>query len=256
MLIREIVINALSLLGIAKKGVAPADQMEKAERVLKTALKTYSGDDVITAFQKLNVFELEKGETVIGDFVPKRGCRIHDRLDNVSDLVDGRDYAYVDGNWYAVHNVTSTSKAWVPSGPEVCCDTVPDVIVRDMERIVAVKILNEGKWYSLRKTNLAQLEPDDRYAYVANPDGERRERLYTAARGTCRIVYNTSMGLLTMNSNVDLPEPYIELLEASVCVGCARTAEQLARYSAQLAKVEENVTVSNTSERMPYREVD
>lgn len=256
MIVREIIFNALSRLGIARHGVAPADQMEKAERILKTSLRTYSGDDIITAFQRVISLELQKAETTIGNFIAKRGKRIHTGKERpaVADMEPGKDFAYIDGEWWRVEQVDPTAKTWLRTVGTECCDYVPDVIVEDMERIVAIKVKTDCGWKDLHRTNLAQLDPDDSTSYVANPDGERRERIYTAARGACRVVYNTSMGGLSINSNVDLPEPYIALIELSICVGCARTAEQLAKYSSELEKAENNIITSNTIERCPQRD--
>lgn len=281
MRVKELLLAALSRANHIEDGTpADARELSKARRFFNSALATYSDSNLITAFQRV-VSVVGRTEQVIGAYNMKRGKVMHTantqaELPDPTRLTVGKDYGYISSTkQYARVALTGTNaKVWSIEEASTergallslgCCDYVPDVVVPEIERIVAAMfrpIGETGKFEKLDFVPLASfyIDGSDRI-YCAVPDGDNKARLFLPeAMVGCdiRVVYNTSMKF-EGDDYIELPEVYRELLTLAVTVALlSEDADsdptQLNNYSKMLEKLEHQIGGNNVSTRRLVRD--
>lgn len=284
MRVKELLLQALSRANHIEDGTpAEARELTKARRHFESAMSRYSSSNLITAFQRVcDIGSAEK--QVVGKYDLKRGRIMHsvktqEELPPVSRIIVGRDYAFIedtkkyaeaaqDGSsgdkFWRVYNIENQHDALVQLG---CCDFVPDVVVTDMERVMACMCRRKGEDGAFERMQFVPLV--NYYAdggssiYCSYPVGENKSEILLPKgmdEYDFRIVYYTKMEFRD-DDYIDLPQAYKELLTLAVTVGLLSEdadsdPKQLANYSAQLTSMEDLVGANNVTTRRLTREPD
>ncbi|MBO7413954.1 MAG: hypothetical protein J6U20_09905 [Fibrobacter sp.] len=282
MRVKELLLRALSRANHIEDGT-PADSRElsKARSHLESALSKYSSSNLITAFQRMTDVPYAERQTV-GKYNLKRGKVMHEAetvegLPDASRLTNGNDFGHTrsDDRYYVV-DVMGGRNVWYNPGGETpsanlelthCCDYVPDVIVPDIERIMACMYRLKGEQTAFAKMNFVPLvnfyADPSKDIFSASPVGENKvELLLPSGMDNCefRIVYYAEMHLAD-DDYIELPDAYKELLTLAVTVGLLSEdadsdPKQLANYSAQLTSMEDLIGATNVTTRRLTREPD
>jgi hypothetical protein len=281
MRVKELLLRALSRANHIEDGT-PADSRElsKARSHLESALSKYSSSNLITAFQRMTDVPYAERQT-IGKYNLKRGKVMHEAetvegLPDATKMVPGKDFGHttVDNKYYSV--VTMQQNVWYHQSaptPERelanldITDYIPDVIVPDIERIMACMYRLKGEQTAFAKMNFVPLvtsyADQTKDILSASPVGENKfELLLPSGMDNCefRIVYYAEMHLAD-DDYIELPDAYKELLTLAVTVGLLSEdadsdPKQLANYSAQLTSMEDLIGATNVTTRRLTREPD
>jgi len=278
MIVKDLLLNALANAGHIHEGdTAEADDLSLALRKFNFELRRLSNRNLITAYQK--VFDIDEVdlEQTIGKVPMKRGKRLVSVLESVesekpstSGYVRNRDYIYIkdikeEGSIVYSHwqTVSVNGAQWVDvSSSDTPCESVPDIIVNDMERVVTTMFRNSyGQWEKLRFVPLSQFySENDDYIYCTAQDGENRIRLFVTNEIKCkpiRCVYNTAMDFGKFDV-LDLPDAHLNLMEIAVTVALLTgdadsDPKRLENYSSQLNSIIGDITSNTSSERRIVR---
>ena len=280
MRVKDLLLEALSRANHIEDG-SPADSRElaKARKHFNSSLSTYSDSNLITAFQKVVTIS-GKEEQVLGKYNLKRGKNMYE-VDDWSELPDaarctpGNDFGHLKGTTtYAYLMYTGpdtwswTFQTYVSDNQALhtfnCCNYIPDVIVEDIERIVAALEKRkevDGPFAELNFTPLSTFYSNNAWdIYCAVPNGDNKVKLYLPKElvgREVRIVYNTSMKFKD-NDYLELPEVYRELLTLSTTVGLLMEdadsdPTQLNNFNAMLVKLENQIAANNANTRRIVR---
>lgn len=283
MRVKDLLLEALSRANHIEDG-SPADSRElaKARKHFNSSLSTYSDSNLITAFQKV-VTITGKEEQVLGKYNLKRGKNMYE-VDDWSELPDaarctlGNDFGHLKGTTTYAYLMYTGPDTWswtfqtYASDQQAlltldCCDYVPDVIVEDIERIVAALEKRkdvDGPFAELNFTPLSTFYSNDAWdIYCAVPNGDNKVKLYLPKElvgREVRIVYNTSMKFKD-NDYLELPEVYRELLTLSTTVGLLMEdadsdPTQLNNFNAMLVKLENQIAANNANTRRIVRKTE
>lgn len=282
MRVKELLLKALSRANHIEDGTsAEARELTKARGHLESALSTYSSSNLITAFQRMSDIGYAERQT-IGKYNLKRGKVMHEAetnegLPDASRLTNGKDFGHTrsDDRYYVVA-VMGGQNVWYNPGGETpaenlelthCCDFVPDVIIPDIERVMACMFRHKESNGSFSKMNFVPLvdfyADNSKNIYNASPVGENKVELLLPSgmdEYDFRIVYYAEMHLRD-DDYIELPDAYKELLTLSVTVGLLSEdadsdPKQLVNYSAQLKAMEDLIGANNVSTRRLTREPD
>lgn len=249
--VREILLTALKRVNVANGENANAEMMDKALGYFRSAVRKYGADQLITAYQNVAVVDARTKAFTVGGCVLLKGKILHrGEMPPPEYLVQGRDYLFNDGKFYAWDG-----SEFVECQPSECCAIAPDFTVFDFGEIVSMSRLEDGRQVKLDFVPLSQfvpIEADDVYT-VSNATGCSKS-VRVKKPGVFTVVYNENR-VFAYADMVDLPPEQEELVVASVCAGCARTAEQRAKWEGEVAKLETACTKAGLRERLPMREV-
>lgn len=283
MRVKDLLLRALSRANHIEDGTpADARELSKARAHLESALSKYSSSNLITAFQKMADVKYAERQT-IGKYNLKRGKVMHEAgsvedLPNPARLTNGRDFGHVssDDSYYAVAIRDGSIKFWMrlqgdtpeeQLGGSGAVDYCPDMILPDIERVMACMYRLKGEQTAFAKMNFVPLvnfyADPSKEIYSASPVGENKvELLLPSGMDYCefRIVYYAEMHLAD-DDYIELPDAYKELLTLSVAVGLLSEdadsdPKQLANYSAQLTSMEDLIGATNVTTRRLTREPD
>lgn len=283
MRVKDLLLEALSRANHIEDG-SPADSRElaKARKHFNSSLSTYSDSNLITAFQKV-VTITGKEEQVLGKYNLKRGKRMYD-VNDWSELPDAarctpeNDFGHLNGTTTYAYLMNTGPDTWAwtfqtyASDKQAlltlgCCDYIPDVIVEDIERIVAALEKRkdvDGPFSELNFTPLSTFYSNDAWdIYCAVPNGDNKVKLYLPKElvgREVRIVYNTSMKFKD-NDYLELPEVYRELLTLSTTVGLLMEdadsdPTQLNNFNTMLVKLENQIAANNANTRRIVRKTE
>ena len=282
MRVKELLLHALSRANHIEDGTpADARELSKARSHLESALSKYSSSNLITAFQRMTDVPYAERQT-IGKYNLKRGKVMHEAqtfesLPDLTKLTNGKDFGHTvsDNHYYSVA-VVNGQKEWLQmtgDTPEEelmntgAVDYVPDIIVPDIERIMACMYRPKGEQTAFAKMNFVPLvnfyADPSKDIFSASPVGENKvELLLPSGMDNCefRIVYYAEMHLAD-DDYIELPDAYKELLTLAVTVGLLSEdadsdPKQLANYSAQLTSMEDLIGANNVTTRRLVREPD
>lgn len=291
MRVKDLLLEALSRANHIEDG-SPADAKElaKARKHFNSSLSTYSDSNLITAFQKV-ITITGKEEQVLGKYNLKKGCVMHTSYNGIEGLPDperltiGKDfgeYYFTNGEGkyvrnFAILGTQAGHNHWfaypVAASLEEklrgmdCCDYVPDVLVEDIERIVAALEKRkevDGPFAELNFTPLTTFYSNDAWdIYCAVSTGDNKVRLYLPKElvgREVRIVYNTSMKFKD-NDYLELPKVYWELLTLSTTVGLLMEdadsdPTQLNNFNTMLVKLENQIAANNANTRRIVRKTE
>ena len=279
MRVKELLLRALSRANHIEDGT-PADSRElsKARAHLESALSKYSSSNLITAFQRMTDIRYAERQ-VIGKYNLKRGKVMHESsssegLPDAEKMIPGKDFGHVtsDNTYWTVRSMQTN--VWYHQSaptPEAeleltgAADYVPDIIVPDIERIMACMFRLKGEQAAYSKMNFVPLvnfyADPSKDIFSASPVGENKiELLLPSGMDNCdfRIVYYAEM-LLADDDYIELPDAYKELLTLAVTVGLLSEdadsdPKQLSNYSAQLTSMEDLIGATNVTTRRLTRD--
>ena len=291
MRVKDLLLEALSRANHIEDG-SPADARElaKARKHFNSSLSTYSDSNLITAFQKV-ITITGKEEQVLGKYHLKKGYVMHTSYEGIEGLPDPErlnpekdigEYYFTNASGNYVRNFATIvsyigHNRWFPY-PSTdslveklrrmdCCDYVPDVLVEDIERIVAVLEKRkdvDGPFAELNFTPLSTFYSNDAWdIYCAAPVGDNKVKLYLPKElvgREVRIVYNTSMKFKD-NDYLELPEVYRELLTLSTTIGLLMEdadsdPTQLNNFNTMLVKLENQIAANNANTRRIVRKTE
>lgn len=280
MIVKDLLLKALSRANHIEDGTpADARELNKARSHFNAALSTYSDSNLITAFQR--VLEMHgREECTIGKYNMKRGKYMHvaatiSELPDASRLTVGKDFGHtLDDGAYLSITVQQRVKSWTntpaPTPREQladlhCTDYMPDIIVPDMERIVAVmakRKSDEGPYFDLEFNALSSFYSTDSWKiYCTVPIGDNKVKLLLPkaidSNYELKVVYNASMKFKDTDY-LELPEVYKELLTLATTVGLlSEDADadpaQLANFRTMLTALEGQVAMNNATNRRIMR---
>lgn len=291
MRVKDLFLEALSRANHIEDGTpADARELAKARKHFNSSLSTYSDSNLITAFQKVITITGQE-EQVLGKYNLKKGCVMHTSYEGLEGLPDPErlnpdkdfgEYYFTDSSGNYVRNFAYIvpyvgRNRWFPyPGFNTlegklrglgCCDYVPDVLVEDIERIVAALEKRkdvDGPFSELNFTPLSTFYSNDAWdIYCAVPNGDNKVKLYLPKElvgREVRIVYNTSMKFKD-NDYLELPEVYRELLTLSTTVGLLMEdadsdPTQLNNFNTMLVKLENQIAANNANTRRIVRKTE
>ena len=280
MIVKDLLLKALSRANHIEDGTpADARELNKARSHFNAALSTYSDSNLIAAFQR--VLEMDgREECTIGKYNMKRGKYMHvaasiSELPDSTRLTVGKDYGHTLNNgaylsitiqsgvkvWTEVHNADRRAQLAALH----CTDYIPDIIVPDMERIVAVmarRKTDNGAYFDLEFNALSSFYSNDSWKiYCAVPIGDNKVKLLLPkmidSEFELKVVYNASMKFKDTDY-LELPEVYKELLTLATTVGLlSEDADadpaQLANFRTMLTALEGQVAMNNATNRRIMR---
>ena len=285
MQVKDLLIEALSRANHIQRGfAADASEITTALQHFNSQIRKYSDANMITAFQKVLDFTQTRETTVIGAPTPSKGVRIHwitssAELPNLTDfdpntnpmgLAIARDI-FVTAELAAQHLVYYIQYVGQGSGHYFwntqSCSTyfalTPNVIQKDMERIMAAMIKNDyDEWVPMQYVPLTHFYTDDRnLIYTTTSAGESKINFTIKSNvynKEIKLVYNSNMKF-DKNDYLELPDAHIELLVlATTCAllkeDCDSDQSQLNNYMTELKELENQISEQATSTRTIYRE--
>lgn len=231
MYVKELLVEALRRAGHVKAGFpARATEIAVAEGYFNSALRKYSGNSIITAFQKVHTFTLENAETTIGKPSFKKGKVVsiaHNMREwpDADGLKENKNYLVfipntdVRGHFFKVANVDNVM-TWVPCNAEEFCESWADEFCFDMSAIVKVMVKDKyGEWVPFEFSTLSEFYCDDRVGiYNADNAGENKVNIRfkeCVVGSEIRIIYNASMKFASKDY-IELPEDQVELVTMAV----------------------------------------
>lgn len=280
MIVKDLLLKALSRANHIEDGTpADARELNKARSHFNAALSTYSGSNLITAFQR--VLEMDgREECTIGKYNMKRGKYMHvattvAELPDATRLTVGKDFGHtLDDGAYLSITVQQGVKSWTNTPASTpreqlaalhCTDYIPDIIVPDMERVVAVMAKykpDDGPYFDLEFNALSSFYSTDSWKiYCTVPIGDNKVKLLLPkaidSNYELKVVYNASMRFKDTDY-LELPEVYKELLTLATTVGLlSEDADadpaQLANFRTMLTALEGQVAMNNATNRRIMR---
>lgn len=266
MYVKELLIEALCRTKNCERGFpVNATNLKTAENYFNAALRKYSGNNLITAFQRVFNYTPLTEESVVGKPTFKRGRVVHyckkvSDIPSAATLTAGKDYCICDYNTTDKY-LKVENGAWVPCELSEFADFVCDEFCWDMGRVVKLMIKENGRWNDVDFVPLTEFYSDERhYRYNASEAGENKANIIVSeemVNKELKLIYNTSMKF-TSKDYIELPEDQIELLTLAVQCGMLMEdnedgGSRLANTKAELKELEDQIGAKNCTTRRIVR---